>query len=219
MKTVLSLAAGLLLTTSASAQAPRVGIEAGVNFSNTTFRYDSPFSGDEREQGDSRLGAKAGIVLDFRLTRGFYFQPGLFYSQKGSDEFLNDPRQEIRINYVELPFNFLFKAGTGATGRFFAGGGPYIGIATGGEYDYGGDEEDLEIGNDRGDVISRLDAGLNVTAGYEFPGGIYIRGNAAFGLANVFSDDVTDYYNAIGLDDAVLRNDSYSLTLGYFIGR
>ena len=219
MRTAFSIAVSFLLASSASAQAPRIGLEGGVNFSNTTFRYDSPFSGDEREQGDSRLGAKVGMVLDFQLARGFYFQPGLFYSQKGCEEFLNDPRQEIRINYLELPFNFLFKAGTSSTGRFFAGGGPYIGIAVGGEYDFRGDEEDLEIGNDNGDLISRLDAGLNVTAGYEFPGGIYFRGNAAFGLGNVFSDNVTDAYNALGLDDVSLLNDSYSLTLGYFIGR
>lgn len=218
MKNLLPLAIGLLLTTSASAQKiPRLGIEAGANFSNTTFRFDD---GDlEFENGDYRAGLKIGAVLDFRLSRGFYFQPGLYYSQKGSEEFLNADQFDIRINYLELPFNFLFKAGTNQTGRFFVGGGPYIGIATGGEFDAFGDEEDLEIGNDDGDQISRLDAGLNVTAGYEFPGGIYFRGNAALGLANSFSDNVVDVYEALGVDDAALRNNTYSLTLGYFIGR
>ncbi|HEY0067600.1 MAG TPA: porin family protein [Flavisolibacter sp.] len=218
MKTVLSVAASLLLASSASAQAPRIGLEAGVNFSNTTFRYDD---GDtEFENGDYRTGFKIGLVLDYRLSQGFYFQPGLFYSQKGSEEFLNLEPIDIRINYLELPFNFLFKAGTNRTGRFFVGAGPYVGIAIGGELDAFGDDQDLEIGNDDEDIIDRLDAGLNVTAGYEFPGGIYFRGNAAFGLTNAFSDDYGDALeNFFGVDDAALRNNTYSLTLGYFIGR
>lgn len=217
MKTFSILGGSLLLATTATAQIPRVGIEAGVNFSNTTFRFDN---GDlEFENGDFRTGLKLGAVLDFRLSRGFYFQPGLFYSQKGSEEFLNADVFDIRINYVELPFNFLFKAGTSQTGRFFAGAGPYVGIATGGEYEAFGDEEDLEIGNDNEDLIDRLDAGLNVTAGYEFPGGIYFRGNAALGLTNSFSDQVVDNYESLGVDDAALRNTTYSFTIGYMIGR
>ncbi len=219
MKNLLPLAVGLLITTSASAQKiPRLGLEAGANFSNTTFRFDD---GDrEFENGDYRVGLKIGAVLDFRLSRGFYFQPGLYYSQKGSEEFLNLAPLDIRINYLELPFNFLFKAGTNKTGRFFAGAGPYVGIAVGGETDFFGDENDLEIGSDDGDFIDRLDAGLNVTAGYEFPGGIYFRGNAAFGLSNAFSDDYGDAVeNTFRVDDAALRNNTYSLTLGYFIGR
>ena len=219
MKTIYSFAAGLLLALPVSAQIPDVGVEAGINFSNTTFSYDSPLTGDEDENGDYRAGLKLGAVLDYRLSRGFYFQPGLYLSQKGSEEFQNNERQDIRINYLEVPFNFLLKAGTGRTGRFFFGAGPYVGVAIGGETDFFGDEDDLEIGNDRGDLISRLDAGLNATTGYEFPRGLFFRANAALGLANAYSDEEVDRLERLGLDDVKLRNTAFSLTLGYFFNR
>lgn len=227
MKTILSLAAGLLLAIPATAQIPRVGIEAGVNFSNTTFGYDrSPLGGgDGDDNGDYRAGLKLGAFLDYRLSRGFYFQPGLYISQKGSEEVFNNARlplsaeRNIRINYLEVPFNFLLKAGTGRTGRFFIGAGPYIGVAVGGEYEVNGDEEDLEIGDDNGDLIQRLDAGLNATTGYEFPGGILLRGNVALGLANNLSEDTQDFIEFVGYDDPTLRNTTFSVTLGYIFGR
>ena len=221
MKTFLSTAAGLLLALSASAQIPHVGVEAGVNFSNTTFNFDSRLTGDESESGDYRLGLKIGALLDYRLSRGFYFQPGLYVSQKGSEEYTNDPNRDIRINYLEVPFNFLLKAGTGRTGRFFFGAGPYVALAFGGETEFFGDEEDLEIGNDNGDRISRLDAGVNATTGYEFPGGLFFRANAALGLSNALSEDQVDVLERAPnfLDDVALRNTALSLTLGYFFNR
>ena len=221
MKTILSLAVGLLLAMPASAQVPDVGIEAGINFSNTTFSYDSPISGDEDENGDYRTGLKLGAFLDYQLSRGVYFQPGLYLSQKGSEEFQNDERQDLRINYLELPFNFLLKAGTNSTGRFFLGAGPYVGVAIGGETDFYGDEDDLEIGNDRNDLIGRLDAGLNATTGYEFPRGLFFRANVALGLANVLGEDYVDAYERAPffLDDVSVRNTAFSLTLGYIFGR
>lgn len=200
----------LLFATTASAQ--RIGIEAGVNFANQTLSYDDPFLGDERESGDERTGLKLGVVLDYQLEPGFYFQPGLYYSQKGFEDF--GGIDEVRIDYLELPLNLLFKAGNSRTGRFFAGGGPYLGFALGGEGELqNGRDFDVNVGEDIDDEVDFIDAGLNLTVGYELPMGVFFRANAALGLANVAPDDLVDN---VPVDDYRVRNRVFAFTIGYF---
>ncbi len=198
---------GSLTTT---AQRIRFAPELGVNFHNLTFKTEIA-GDDERDSYDTKTGVRAGAIVDIEIDRGFSIQPGLFYTQKGANDVFDIRGLDYRINYLELPFNLLAKVGTRRTGKFFFGGGPYAAVAVGGEIDRPvlGDR-DLDIGDDDDEDIGRIDYGINLTTGFETPVGVYFRGNANLGAANIFPQDLAD-------DDFRLRNWGLSISVGYLV--
>lgn len=214
---------------SAEAQHVRVGPEIGVNWSR--FNVDDPVI--DEDDFSMRAGLKIGGVVDIGFTRIFSFQPGLYFNQKGSrDRYSYNVVQgrtyvnnKIRVNYLEIPMNLQFKFGRPRRGQFFIGGGPYMAFAIGGEVDSKetlrypngntaviyDDDYDLEIGDDEADDdIKRTDAGVNFNLGFMAPQGFFIRGNSGIGLANIVPGGDEDYR---------WRNLSFSLTLGFLLGR
>jgi hypothetical protein len=206
-KLLLALLVGA--STQASAQHFRVAPEIGVNFSNMTFRYEDRFGRDYKESGELKAGLKAGLILDGQVSRNIWFQPGLFYVMKGYRSNIGPNEASVKANYLELPLNFLYKTGGRGAGRFFIGGGPYVAAAIGGKIeDRAGRDYDLDFGDNINDDLRRLDAGLNITTGYEFPRGVFIRTNAGFGLVNIAPDNA---------NDTRIRNWGLGVSLGYFL--
>lgn len=209
MKKVLLSVAALFIAGASFAQV-KFGVTAGPSFSS----YTSKVSGD-KETSKLMTGLRAGITVDLPLADEFYIQPSLLYVGKGgmmeSENF--DLKLKTRINYLELPINFMYKPEVG-NGNIFIGFGPYIAYGLGGKSELADDNgnklsSDIEWGNDNMSQMKRLDAGANFQFGYEFPMGFNIGLHTDLGLVNVRGN---------GDDDNSFRNTSFGVSVGYKFG-
>ena len=85
------------------------GLRAGVNFQNINGRDEN----DDKLKNDMLTGFNIGINAEIPVGIDFYFQPGLLYTIKGAkseDVILGQSfNTTIKISYLELPLNFLYK--------------------------------------------------------------------------------------------------------------
>ncbi|RYY12969.1 MAG: PorT family protein [Chitinophagaceae bacterium] len=232
MKKLLMIACLAATTWTAQAQRIRAGIEAGINFNSLRIELE-----DVDVDNGTNTGLKIGGIVDIPMSHSASFQPGLFYNVKGSENRFTNTytvnnvlmrerlNQELKINYLEIPFNFQFRLNPRYRSGFFIGGGPYVGFAIGGEVEqdltvrdlngtvYFEDEDsyDLEIGDDEDeDDIRRNDFGVNLNLGYMGRQGFFVRGNMGVGLTNIIPG---------GDDDFSARNFTLGLSAGFLFGR
>jgi hypothetical protein len=230
-KYILTLGIAALGACQVNAQSMGIGIEGGVNLSTMTAKYNGV-----ENTGEYLPGLKLGAIMDIGITDMISIQPGLFYQMKGyKNDFTNtvilegalwqeERRATLRAHYLEVPLNVQLNLAAGA-GTFFVGLGPYAAFALGGNVEsevtrtlatgVGGittqsnSSRDLNIGDDPGDDIVSTDIGLNLNTGYKWNSGLYLRGNAGFGLSNL---------QPMGNDNNSLRNFSVALSIGYLFG-
>lgn len=218
MKTTIIAAAALFFSTAVSAQSmtydagrTTFGIRAGVNFQNINGKN----ANGAKLENDIATGFHAGVNAEVPLGTGFYLQPGVLYSQKGT-EFEND--NQVKLNYVEVPVNFVYKPILG-TGRMILGFGPYVGFGIGGKVKSGNMERDVTFDKDAttgttpslaAGVYKRTDAGANFLAGYEFARNLSFQVNAQLGLINI-NPEFTGATN----DESRWRNTGFGVSLGY----
>ena len=96
---------GIVCASPSRAQFVQIGPEIGVNFNK--FHTDGYYDDDDYEL---KPGLKIGGIIDVGFNRMVSFQPGLFYSMKGSQEsyvesyapgITNHVENDIKINYLE----------------------------------------------------------------------------------------------------------------------
>jgi hypothetical protein len=191
-------------TTTVNAGRTTFGVRAGVNFQNINGK---DASGTELNN-DLATGYHAGVNAEIPVGTGFYLQPGLMYSRKGSNW---QNGAEVRLSYLEVPVNFVYKPVLG-TGNMVLGFGPYVAFGLGGRVtDPNGNVADV-VFNDELDLTANgaqfrgLDAGGNLLAGYEFANKFSVQLNAQLGLVNINPD---------ANDQTRWRNTGWGLSLGY----
>lgn len=221
---------GLMGLNAAKAQHISLGPEAGLNLYSISERFDGV-----KESNRLIPGFKIGGVVDFGLTRHFSIQPGMFFTTKGAMDKTTDyttvgstttsltTKDQIWLNYFEIPVNFLYKSNYSHTGRFFAGGGPYMAALLGGKIK---NDRTRTVSNDNGtttthssntysvnigdnpntDDVRGGDVGINMQCGYEFRNGLLLRYNLGLGIANVMP---------AGDSDNSMHNIGMSFTVGY----
>ncbi|SEK88285.1 Outer membrane protein beta-barrel domain-containing protein [Chitinophaga rupis] len=184
-KNVVLLTLALVATTLSSYAQVSFGVKAGYNSSTISI---------EENEGTSRLsGFHAGVIADLSLAESFSLQPQLLYSAKGIkvkdlDMNGNETKVSFKMNYLELPVNFLYKPQVGA-GKLFVGAGPYLALGLGGKF---GDAKVKFDGKKSADIdetddnvhAKALDAGANFLAGYELKNGLLFSINYSLGLTN-----------------------------------
>lgn len=196
------------------------GIRGGVNFQNINGTDDL-----EKDLANDLLTAfHAGIVATIPLVPTFYIQPGLLYTIKGAkfeDVVLNQTfSNTIKISYLEIPINFLFKPMLGS-GHLLLGVGPYVALGIGGTSKYEGvgisRTNDIEFKNTvsvtdpiDGFYLKTIDMGANLLAGYEFGSGISFQLNAQLGLTEINPQD-----DRIISDKSSYKNTGFGISLGY----
>jgi len=196
------------------------GLRAGINFQNINGKDEN----DEKLKNDILTGFNIGINAEIPVGIDFYFQPGLLYTIKGakSEEviFGQSLKTTLKISYLELPLNFLYKPLLG-TGHLILGIGPYIAFGVGGKatYEGGGSNlsEKIKFQNtvntsDPVDVvyIRPLDAGANLLVGYEFGNKISFQLNTQLGLTKINPE-----YEGASNDNASAKNTGFGFSLGY----
>ena len=139
-KIIFSLVVGCSSFITAYGQDVSVGPEIGLNLYSLTSMYNGV-----KDNNGLRPGLKLGGVVDIGITKHFSFQPGIFYSMKGSNErysssftapdgvtTIHDNSYDYRIGYIEIPLNFQYNCKNRGWGHLFFGAGPYIAFALGG---------------------------------------------------------------------------------------
>lgn len=216
MKTAIVAAAALLMSATLYAQdmtydAGRTtfGVRAGVNFQNINGKNQN----GSKLENDIATGFHAGVNAEIPLGTGFYLQPGVLYSQKGT-EFDND--NQVKLNYIEVPVNFVYKPILG-TGRMLLGFGPYVGFGLGGKVKTANTKMDVSYektasGNPSltAGTYKGIDGGANFLAGYEFARNLSFQVNAQLGLMNV-NPEFTGATN----DESKWRHTGFGVSLGY----
>lgn len=181
------------------------GVQAGVNFQNINGK---DFTGDKLEN-DLAIGFNAGVNAQIPLVPDFYIQPVLLYTVKGANLDYLGFDNDVRLGYIELDLNLMFKPLVG-TGHFMLGFGPYIayGITAG--------KDDVEFKNSveltdepTNIYFKRFDAGGNLFFGYELPNNLSFQVNTQLGLVNI----VPDY--PIQDSDTNFKNTGFGLSVGY----
>ncbi|RPD40290.1 porin family protein [Chitinophaga barathri] len=205
MKKALLSVAALLIAGATFAQT-KFGIVAGPSWSSYTEKV-----GGDKETSDLLTGFRAGITADLQLADEFYIQPSLLYTGKGGKDEILGFDTRLRINYLELPINFMYKPEVG-NGNLFIGLGPYLAVGLSGKNKtvLGNNlvENDIEFG-DEIDEIKRFDAGANFQVGYELPMGLNFGLFTDLGLINLRGN---------GDSDNSFRNTAFGVNVGYKFG-
>ena len=197
------------------------GILGGVNMQNLNGKA---MNGDKLEN-DMIIGFHAGVNVQIPIAPQFYFQPGLMFTTKGGESkadlfgstFLTST---YKLSYIELPLNFVYKAGLGS-GYFMLGFGPYLAYGVMGKATFKSgsvtNDSDIEFKKEVvvGDPLTTayfkpFDAGANIFFGYELSAGLFIQLNAQLGLLEINPDD-----KRFPDTDLSIKNTGFGLSLGY----
>jgi hypothetical protein len=226
-KIILSFAA-LAISFGAMSQA-RVGVKGGWNLSSISVSNDGSVDKDK-----SLSGFNIGVIADLPLVpKILSFQPGVFYTTKGSKLTSGDPNNSASVyrkyttnpSYIEIPLNFVGKIPIGEDTRLFAGIGPYFAFGVAGKNkvisSLGGvttttetnikwdDDTPFNSGdaNQGFDKYKRFDYGGNLMVGAEIHG-LILSAQYGLGLAkiNSGSDNSSNDKN---------KNRTFSLSAGF----
>ena len=194
------------------------GLRAGINFQNINGKDEN----DDKLKNDMLTGFNIGINAEIPVGIDFYFQPGLLYSIKGakSEDVGQSFNTTIKISYLELPLNFLYKPLLGK-GHLILGFGPYVAFGIGGKatYEGGGSSLTEKIkfqktvkSSDPDDVvyIRPMDAGANMLVGYEFGNKVSFQLNTQLGLTKINPE-----YEGASNDNTSVKNTGFGFSLGY----
>ena len=111
------------------------GAEVGI-MQNSFYNNNSPKM--------DQVGFKAGVISDIALSSHIALQPGLLFERKGIEVENNtttatmnvDTKDKIRLDYLEVPVNFVVKFGDLHDARFVVGAGPYVSYLLAANDDY-----------------------------------------------------------------------------------
>jgi hypothetical protein len=194
------------------AQKDKFGFTAGATFG---------WMRNESETGEKTVSGvlpafSFGVVGDLPVGSKFSFQPALSFLQKGQSNSDGGNSSTLRLNYLEMPLNFLYKA-PGTKGHFVIGLGPAFSYGLSGTLSatYGGETASAHVhfGNSDEDYKAFEISG-NVLAGYEWKSGFFFQVNYNMGFSNLFPYD-SNYPN----DSEYLKNSYVGIRLGYFLGQ
>ena len=212
---------------SANAQL-RTAIAGGAHISSVPGN-SSPQWDSLNHDYSSRTGFHIGLLAETHLfnSNNLYFQTGMYYTNKGrkfSGSFDSSASGITKVtgsqfvNYMEIPFNVVFKKDMGKKARLIVGGGPYVsflfsGRETKNTYYSNGTVENtentsLKIPRSQG-KYKNMDFGVSALAGVEF-GKLFITAN--------FSRGLSQFYTA-NTNTGSFKNQVFGATVGFYLNK
>lgn len=214
-----SVMSALILTASAQQKSvsmvkesgTTIGIHAGANMYNINGKTANGTELDNK----LHTGFSGGADVAIPLGGGMYLQPGVDFTQKGSE---TKGGIKTTLNYIDIPVSFVYKPVLG-TGNFVLGFGPYVGFGVGGKVTSPDGSSTKVVYKDSYDgtvpattvQLRKSDAGANFMAGYEFANKLSLNLKAQLGLKDI-NPDLGD---ANTTDKTRYRNTGFGLSLGY----
>lgn len=220
----------------------RIALQGGLHSSSVIEENNQPNWELDKGYYKSRTGVHLGFLADLRLGSNskFYLQPSVNFYNKGRkyafsqdstvvykfngrpdsvvNTFYNINRRQY-VNYIDIPFNLVYKLPLGKSSKFIIGAGPYASFYYSGKeaaeslvagISYENDEnENLTVGKEPGNYRS-FDYGVNGLAGFEF-GRVYLTVNYSRGLKDFYEPET---YTATDYKHEVMGG-----TFGIFLGR
>ena len=194
-------------------------IQGGVNFQNFNGKDNS----GNKLENDMIIGYHAGFNIQVPVAPEFYFQPGVLFSLKGSENSFGSLTGTYKLSYIELPLNLVYKSLLGS-GFVILGFGPYLGYGIMGnatlESGSVSVETDVEFKNvvESGDPYTTpyfrpFDAGGNIFFGYEMGGGLFFQLNAQLGMLKINPEDKRTA--VVYGEELSVKNTGFGLSLGY----
>jgi hypothetical protein len=154
--------------------------------------------GDNQDDATSRTGIRIGAWASMDLNQKFSIQPEFVLSGKGSE--FPDDDASIKISYLQIPVLAQYRFSTGKTVNPYLLAGPALSFKAGCTLTYEGD--DMEC-NDQTTAVSSTDFGMILGGGVHI-GRAQVSLRYDLGLANINGDG-----------DAVVKNRTFSLAVGY----
>jgi hypothetical protein len=213
---LLALTTTAFTVVSQAQESTTFGIRAGVNFQNINGKtYDN-----KDVNFKLKTGFNVGVNAEIPVAPEFYVQPGVLFSTKGAKD-KDDDDIKVKLSYIEVPINFLYKPELGA-GKLLLGIGPYVAFGIGGKVsDAAGKERDIEFKSKvtqteyltagaPSPFLKRLDVGGNLLFGYELSSKISAQLNAQLGLVKINTE-----IEGISNDNTKYKNTGFGVSLGY----
>lgn len=212
----LTFATSLAFTQSMVREKISFAILGGINLQN----LNGEDAVGDKLVNDLILGYHAGINTQIPFAPQIYFQPGLLFTTKGTNDPVGSATKKYKLSYLEMPLNLVYKAILG-NGRIMIGFGPYLAYGIGGKVitEDGSEitESDLEFKNvvETGDPLTTayfkpFDVGGNIFAGYELASGLFAQLNTQLGLVKINPED-----RRISNDQSSVKNTGYGLSIGF----
>lgn len=200
MKKIILSVAVVLFAVASQAQF-RVGVKAAGSLDNQKVNVTE----GSIYSGSNLKGYQASLIGELPLGGNFYLQPQLLFSRKGAIHLSSTGKEDtkVRLSYVELPTNLLYKFDV-SFGKVFAGAGAAFSYAIGGREEQGGLSRKLYAKGPK--EWKREDLGLTFTAGIELNNGFFASINSQKGLLDIHR-----------ADDVTIRNKSISVSVGYLL--
>lgn len=180
-------------------------------------------------------GAKAlsnwnvGLVFNIPVATGLYLQPVLSYEQKGGALSYPDKSPanaytiaatKLRLNYLTLPANLVYKIPVGKT-KLAIGAGPYVGYCASARYDLSVYNEGREVQTTHQSVdfnsgglpntniqLSRWDFGANAIVSLELNNYTTFSVNYSYGLSDIDKSH-----------ELKINNRSFGISFGFILNR
>ena len=215
----------LLLIAATGVLYAQIGFGPEVGAGMSTFKFAPPtYPIDYTQASVSAVwSAKVGMVLDAPINKHMYFQVGVSISKKGcvrnfsyyrNDSFNEAVQQTLSLFYGEVPLSLVYKTGMQGKGRVTLGIGATPSYLLGGQNKL----QDHEVYNDTtintngrsplvlGRTLHGFDIGLNLSAGYELPTGLFFKVYYCPGV------------NDIGIATELDKNRVWGISAGYLFG-
>ena len=191
--------------TKSNTQDAKFGIKAALNIASLTGDVSNP---------SSLTGFQIGGFAEIKVTEKFAIQPELMYSTQGVSESSIEEGVNVdadtKLGYLNIPVMAKYYA----TPKFSFEFGPQIGFLLSAKVDLTAsfEGESFSESVDAKDVMSSIDFGLNLGAGYDFTEhfGVGVRYN--FGLTNVI--DFSEAQKEVA-GDINAKNSVFSISAGY----
>ena len=181
--------------------------------------YDGPFGENKQPAygsllASNRPGFQPGFYRPYRpkandIKAHLAIMSGLEIIGKGAKESDVGGTTNTRLLYLELPIYAVYHHDLTNKGRIFGGLGPYFAYGLSGSFksSYSGQSfSSPAFGGNGG--YKRFDAGLSLTAGYQFPSALRIRLAYDLGLTNIESGPSGANYDKT-------HNRALSVNVGY----
>ncbi|MCJ7446064.1 MAG: PorT family protein [Bacteroidales bacterium] len=128
------------------------------------------------------VGFPIGISGDMPISESFFLNSGFLFIKKGTKADISGAEEKVRIRYLEIPVNVVYKHDS-VTWKLFAQAGPYVGIGLSARIKQEDNKEKVGFGPEA-DQYKRMDYGINIGFGIEVDP-VQIGINYGFGFINI----------------------------------
>ncbi len=228
MKKILLFINLIWFTTLINAQG--FGIQLGLNSAKFANEFTRNFKYENVEENktktintSAKTGLNIGVNYDIELMDNLYIQPGIYYSQKGTEingkDIDGNWLKKIKLSYMDLSILIKYKFELTDEVNLLALAGPSLNYGLSGEdvFIQGkyNDEDEIVFSSDYDEALDNSDTilykksytGMNIGLGAEY-NKIEFKINYSFALSNT-----TTYGSAYGHDD--YKQNVFSINLGY----